>query len=254
MILRTSSEFKSDKPFVDVCLSPVFLDHFDKTNAIVVVIDVLRATSSMCIALENGAEKIIPVATIEESMKYKEKGFLVGAERNGLPVAGFDFGNSPFSFVGDNIKGSSIAITTSNGTKAISLAKGAKRIAVASFLNLSAISAWLKEQNSYTIILCSGWKDTFNLEDTLCAGAIVENLLGHFELSINRDAALAAQSMYKLAKDDLYAFLHHSSHAIRLEKLEINDDIKFCLTPDQTDVVPVLQDDALVSVRVKQSV
>ena len=254
MILKSSSEFKSDKPFVDVCLSPVFLEHFDKNNAIVVVIDVLRATSAMCVALENGAEKIIPVATVDESLEYKKKGYLAGAERKGTVVEGFDFGNSPFSFSSEKVNGKSIAITTTNGTKAISLAKGAKTIAVASFLNLSAIVNWLKEQNKYTILLCAGWKNTFNLEDTLCAGAIIDGLGENFDLSINRDAALAAKSLYSAAKGDLYGFLRKSSHSIRLEKLDITEDIEYCLTPDTSTVVPVLQDGALVNVGLKQSV
>jgi 2-phosphosulfolactate phosphatase len=186
------------------------------------------------------------VATLDESMAYREKGFLVGAERKGEKVDGFDLGNSPFSFIGDRVKGRDIALTTTNGTQAIKAAEGAAVVAVGSFLNLNALCQWLLKQNKNVVLLCSGWKNAFNLEDTLLAGAVCEQLQGQFDYTDHRDAAIAAQSLYQIAKNDLLGFLEQSSHRHRLAKLQIEDDVQFCLTPNQTDVVPVLVGEALV--------
>src|SRR6185369_6706749 len=98
------------KKNIEVCSSPQLFELFNFSDSIVVVIDILRASSSMCVAFEHGAEKIIPVAGIEEARKYRDKGFVIAAERDGEMVEGFDFGNSPFSFMGENVKGKSIAI------------------------------------------------------------------------------------------------------------------------------------------------
>jgi 2-phosphosulfolactate phosphatase len=107
----------TEKPLIDVCLSPALYHLFKPQDSIVVVIDVLRATSSICVAFENGASSLTPVSTVEESMAYKAKGFLIGAERQGEMLDGFDFGNSPFSYMSNRINGSNIALTTTNGTK-----------------------------------------------------------------------------------------------------------------------------------------
>lgn len=234
--------------YVDVCFSPALIHLHDVSESIVVVIDVLRATSSICVAFANGVKSIVPVATIEESLAYREKGFLVGAERNGEMLDGFDLGNSPYSYMDPKIAGRDVALSTTNGTQAIASVKGAYKIVAGSFLNLDTLCNWLKEQDRSVLLLCSGWKNSFNLEDTLFAGAVVDGLQNDFDLSQMRDAALAAQHLYNLAKNDLDGFLEKSSHRIRLEKLNIDSDIKYCLTPNQTKVVPVIVDGALVNV------
>jgi len=180
------------KRTIDVCFSPALLPLYDYKGSIVAVIDVLRATSSMCVAFANGVNSIVPVATLEESMAYRAKGFLVGAERKGERVEGFDLGNSPFSFMGDVVFGKDIALTTTNGTQAIKAASGAHTITVGSFLNLSALCDWLSRQEQNVVLLCSGWKNAFNLEDTLFAGAVVERLSGLFDYTDHRDSAIAA--------------------------------------------------------------
>lgn len=233
--------------YIDVCFSPALIHLHDISDSIVVVIDVLRATSSMCVAFAHGVKSMVAVATIEESIAYREKGFLVGAERNGEMLDGFDLGNSPYSYMDPLVKGRNIALSTTNGTQAIVAAKNAYKIVAGSFLNLDTLCSWLKKQDRSVLLLCSGWKNSFNLEDTLFAGAVVENLQHDFELSKMRDAGLAAQHLYNLAKNDLDGFLNKSSHRIRLEKLNIDSDIKYCLTPNQANVVPVIVDGFLVN-------
>ncbi len=230
---------------IEVCSSPMLFDLYRHADSIVVVIDVLRATSSMCVAFEHGAEKIIPVSGIEETRKYKEQGFVIAAERDGEMVEGFDFGNSPFSFMGENVRGKSIAISTTNGTQAIAVARKAQQVVIGSFLNLDKLCDWLSKQNSNVLCLCAGWKNRFNMEDTLFAGAVVHQLKAA-GFSATCDSAIAAEHLYMLAKDDLNGFLENSSHRRRLKKLKIERDIEYCLTPNQTNVIPVLQGDALV--------
>ncbi|MFN5324900.1 MAG: 2-phosphosulfolactate phosphatase [Bacteroidota bacterium] len=237
------------KRTIDVCFSPALLPLYDYKGSIVVVIDVLRATSSICVAFANGVRSIVPVATLEESMAYREKGYLVGAERKGERVDGFDLGNSPFSFMDASIKNRDIALTTTNGTQAIKAADGAHSIVVGSFLNLDALCQWLLSENQNVVLLCSGWKNSFNLEDTLFAGAVVDKLKGLFDYTDHRDSAIAAQCLYDLAKTDLLGFLEQSSHRHRLAALQIEKDVEFCLIPNQTDVVPVLKGSALVNVK-----
>src|SRR5690606_29182660 len=145
---------------------------------IVVVIDVLRATSAMVAAFENGVDRIIPVATIEEAAQYiGRKGYIAAAERNGEVVQGFAYGNSPLAYVGQDLRGQTSVMTITNGTKAINLAKKARTLVIGSFLNLTALSDWLVKQNDNILLLCSGWKDKFNLEDSVFAGAVMERLL-----------------------------------------------------------------------------
>lgn len=235
---------------LEVCFSPALIHLHDITGSIVVVIDILRATSSMCVALHHGVKSIVPVSGIEESRAYKEKGFLIGAERNGEMLDGFDLGNSPFSYMDEKVKGRDVALSTTNGTQAITAAKGAYQIVAGSFLNLDVLSTWLATQNRSVLLLCSGWKNSFNLEDTLFAGAVAEQLEPHFGLNKMRDAVIAAKHLYSLAKNDMYGFLAESSHRNRLEKLNIEKDIEYCLTPNQAPVVPVMVDGALVSLHV----
>ena len=162
---------------VEVCFTPGEYEYFKDEFETVVVIDVLRATSAICAAFENGVNSIIPVKTIEEALAYKEKGYLVGEERKGEIVKGFDFGNSPFSYMSPKFIGKDIVLTTTNGTKSLAVCKDAETVVVASFLNLDAICHWLASQSKNVLCLCSGWQDKFNLEDTICAGAISDYLI-----------------------------------------------------------------------------
>ena len=175
----------------------------------------------------------------------KQKGFITSGERNGENVTGFDKGNSPFEYMGDQVKNQKIAFTTTNGTQAIEKSKGAKKVIIGSFLNVTAVTRHLLMSESNILVVCAGWKGKVNLEDTLFAGAIVENLRNH--IVPDCDAPLAAQHLYNLAKNDMVKFLSNSSHVKRLNRLNIHKDIEFCLTPDQYPVLPVLTGDVLLS-------
>jgi len=231
---------------IDACFSPYLYPVYKDDESIVVIIDVLRATSAICAAFENGVEKIIPVATIEEAHSYKKKGFLVGAERNGLPVDGFDFGNSPFHYMGEHIKGKTIVLTTTNGTQAIEAAKDAYKIVIGSFLNIDALCNFLVAEKRNILLLCSGWKNKFNLEDALFAGAVTDEISNRSDKYDFGDACLALKYLSQMAKKNPNKFLSHSSHKERLAELNLKEDVRCCLTPNQTKAIPIYREDALV--------
>lgn len=231
---------------IEVCLTPALLHLYSLEKTIVVVIDVLRATSSITYGIDNGAEAIIPVAQVEDCLAYADKGFLLAAERNGEVVEGYDFGNSPFSYTKEKVAGKTVVLTTTNGTKAMHMAREtAFKVVLGSFLNLTSLCNWLKDQDKDVVLLCAGWKDQFNLEDTLFAGAVVNNLRKNFEYF--SDSSVAAEDLYLLAKNDLRQYLKKSSHNHRLEQLNIEEDVKFCLKVDVCEAIPVLVGDRLIA-------
>ncbi|WP_181305705.1 2-phosphosulfolactate phosphatase [Rufibacter sp. XAAS-G3-1] len=231
-------------PSLDVCFSPELLPLYNLTGKIAVAVDVLRATSSMVTALANGITHIAPVSELEACLAYRDLGYLVAAERDGVKAEGFDLGNSPLHYLEEDRTGRLLAITTTNGTQAIRLSRAADEVLVGAFLNVGAVADYLRKANKDVVVVCAGWKGLFNLEDTLFAGALAERLEGDFEL--NHDATLAAYHLYRTAKPDLLGFLSKSSHVQRLERLHILKDIEFCLQEDTYTVVPVLKEDFLV--------
>lgn len=234
------------KNTIDVCLSPNLIDLYDLEGKIVVVVDILRATSVMVTALAHGAREIIPVATLEEAKKYQQDGFLCAAERGGAQVEGFPFDNSPFSYMCEEIIGKPIVITTTNGTLAISKSVTADQVLVGAFINIEALSKYIAGQNKDVIIHCAGWKGKTNMEDTLFAGALTELLSESHDLAC--DTAHLALNYYLSVKDCLPETVKNSAHAKRLNKLEIIKDIEFCTENSKYDVIPSLQGDKLVNI------
>ncbi|KAA3648897.1 MAG: 2-phosphosulfolactate phosphatase [Bacteroidetes bacterium] len=231
---------------IEVCVSPnLFPVYFKNKDCIVVVIDIFRATSAICTAFENGVKGIIPVLTIEEARKYQDTGMLAAAERSGEIVEGFDIGNSPFSYMKPEMKGKEVVLTTTNGTKAINYAKDASEVVIGSFLNLKAICDYLEKKDKDVILLCSGWKDRFNLEDTLFAGAVVYHLKKNERFIGLSDSSIAASCLYDQAKGDLNEFLKNSSHRNRLARLNLEKDIEYCLQENIIELVPILKGNTL---------
>ncbi len=231
---------------VEVCFSPTLFPHFAREGTIVVVVDIFRATSAMVTAFHHGAKAIIPVSTIKEAKAFKAKGFLAGGERNGEVVDGFAFGNSPFSYMSEEIRDREIALTTTNGTRAINIAaKLADSIVIGSFLNLGALAEWIVPQGKDVIILCAGWRDRFNMEDSLFAGALTNLLLISGKFYSDCDSANASSLVYRSARRNPLRFLGNCSHRKRLAHLHLEKDVKYCLQTDITTVVPVLNNGKL---------
>ncbi len=236
---------------VSVCFSPGLYNEYATKSNVVVVIDVLRATSAICTALHYGAKKIIPVVSVEVAEQYLDKADIVGAERGGKVVEGFKYGNSPLSYAGSHVKDKTIVLTTSNGTFSIAAAQNAEEVIIGSFLNLDSVVNWIKCQNLDVVLLCSGWKRKFNLEDSLFAGAVVYELLKDGEDIDITDSSIAACELYKVAKNDLKGFLKDSSHRKRLKNLNIENDVEYCLKSNQMDLIPILTHDGIVKLERK---
>ena len=219
-----------------------------KAKGLTVIIDVFRAFSTACYAFDMGVKKSFPVGHIELAYRLKEMNneLVLMGERNEQKPEGFDFGNSPYSYMKEEVKGKEIVLTTTNGTKALNIAKDAETVVVASLLNLDAVCQWLEKQDKNILCLCSGWQDKFNLEDTICAGAISEYLLGTGKFTSDEDSSIAAKYLYLSAWVNPLGYLKSSSHRRRLKNLNLNEDIKYCLTPNQTNVIPILKDGKLV--------
>ncbi len=235
---------------IEVVLTPALLPLYQVTGKTVVVIDILRATSSMCVAFKTGVNKILPVSTPEECSLFKDFDFLCAAERNAVKLPGFDMGNSPFEFQNPLIKDRNIAFTTTNGTKAIKQSKeqGAAQIVVGSFLNLDVICNWLLNQPNDIILLCAGWKDKVNLEDTLFAGAVIAQLKNN--ITLHCDSGLMAEQLYISMKDSLEVDVRKSSHAQRFKALHAaEDDVQFCLQLNSAPVLPIMRGEYLVNMQ-----
>ena len=232
---------------IDVCLSPDLMHLYNVHDQTVVVVDILRATSCMTTAFAHGIESIKPFAQLQDCLALKSKGYFTAGERDGKKVDGFDLGNSPFEYMSPVLKGQKIAFTTTNGTRAIVKSAGARDIIIGSFLNLSAVVNYLRQVPNNILIVCSGWKGKVNLEDTLFAGALVENLKDDFDHAC--DAPFIAQRLYAQGRHNLPDFLKDSSHIKRLRRLNIHKDIGFCLTEDQYKVVPVIKDNVLIVIK-----
>lgn len=234
-----------DKSTLDVILTPNLLSLYPLEGKVVVVIDVLRATTTMTVALDQGAERVIPVESIEECLSYKDKpNHILAGERGGQKVEGFNYGNSPFEFMDGVVNGKTLVLTTTNGTRAIEMSKGAYKVIVGGFLNFTALTKWITAESRDTLLLCSGWRDKFNLEDTVFAGAVVHHLKEFFH--VDSDAAFAAEKLYLNSRRNMMHFMKQSSHYRRLARFGVVNDIKYCLRPDLTTVVPVLKGNALV--------
>ena len=231
---------------IEVCFSPGEYHLYESDFQLVVVLDVLRATSAICTAMEHGLKEIIPVATVEEARKLQSEGYLAAAERGGQIVDGFDMGNSPYSYMDPALKGKSVVLTTTNGTKAINMAKDKETVVIGSLNNLDALCEWLIKQRRDILVLGSGWKDKFNLEDTICAGAIADKCLKSGRFFADEDSTVAAKFIYRSARDNMFAFLKASSHRRRLRKLNLNEDVKYCLTPNNCKAIPILENGSLV--------
>lgn len=237
------------KPSLHTSLSPALLHLYDVSNSIVVIIDVLRATSTIATVLYNGAKCIIPVDSVAACIRIgKQIEGITAGERDGKVAEGLSYGNSPFEYPREFVSGKTLVLTTTNGTKLLHMAleKGAKKIITGSFGNLSAVCDYLIEQKRHVILGCAAWKDRVNIEDTLFAGAVISRIKEHF--TINCDASQMAETMYKDARKDLFEFLKnkHASHYLRLSKFGLEKDIRYCLTEDAANVLCVYEGGKLV--------
>lgn len=241
---------QTPKPELYTCLSPTLLDLYDVDKSIVVIIDVLRATSTIATALHNGAKAIIPVDSVAECIRLgKQIESITAGERDGKIADGLEHGNSPFEYPREFIEGKTLVLTTTNGTKLLQMAlnANANTIITGSFANLSAVCNFLVAQNQPVILGCAAWKNRVNIEDTLFAGAVIDQINHHF--TINCDSSIMALNMYRDAQSNLYNFMKekNASHYQRLSGFGLQQDIQYCLTIDAANTLVVYEDGKLLA-------
>ena len=236
------------KPSLFTSLSPALLHLFDLNNTIVVIIDVFRATTTIATALYNGAARVIPVAEVEECKRLGRQidGSITAGEREGKVIEGLQYGNSPAEYPREFVENKTLVLTTTNGTKLLHMAfaKGCDEVVTGSFVNLTAVCSYLVKQNKNVVLGCSGWKDRFNLEDTLFAGAVVDRVKERF--TIHDDSSLMATEMFKLRQKDLYDFIQLTTHWHRLSAYGMQKDLQYCVSVDVANVLPVFKNGELI--------
>ncbi|WP_276132290.1 2-phosphosulfolactate phosphatase [Polluticoccus soli] len=236
-----------NRPVLEVCLSPALLHLYDTKDKVVVIIDVFRATSTIAAALHNGAKSVIPVASVAECIEIGKStaNSVTAGERDGKIAVGLEYGNSPSEYPRSFIENRTLVLTTTNGTRLLHMVQDAAVIITGAFLNLTAVCEFLVSQNKSVILGCAAWKDRFNLEDTLFAGAVASKVREHFDT--NCDSVRAAKSLYESVGDQpLIDFLKDSSHYRRLSAYGLQADMEYCATPDLHPVVPILRDKELL--------
>lgn len=250
MIKSKTSGERSGKPSLYSVLSPSLLHLYDLTGSIVVVIDVLRATSTIATALHNGAKCIIPVKSVAECIQLSKKMDAISAgERDGKIAEGLQYGNSPFAFPPGFVKGKTVVLTTTNGTRLLheALAANASEIITGSFTNFSSVCNFILGQKKDVVLACAAWRNKVNLEDTLFAGAVINQVKDYFQ--INCDASMIAETLYQDGKNDLFEFLKvkNASHYQRLMGYGLEGDLKYCLQKDTADVISIYESGRLIA-------
>ena len=231
---------------VEVCFSPALYNLYDTNNSIVVVVDILRATSVICTMFMNGVKEVIPVRDIDEAKRLKNEGYIVVAERDGKKLDFADFGNSPFFFTEKIVKNKLLVYSTTNGTNAITIGQNSKQIIIGSFLNFQAVVDYLIKQNENVLLLCAGWKDKFNIEDTIYCGAIAEKLLKNNSFDSICDSVQTSIELWKLAENDILGFIEKTAQYNRLKKMGYDNVIPYCHTFNKTNIIPVFKNGKLL--------
>ncbi len=239
----------NNKPALHTCLSPALLHLYEVSNSIVVIIDVLRATSTIATALYNGAKAVIPVDSVAKCIEIgRQIEGITAGERDGLIAEGLTYGNSPFEYPREFVAGKMLVLTTTNGTRLLHMAleKGAKEIITGSFPNLSAVCDHLAAANQHVILGCAAWRDKVNIEDMLFAGAVISRIKKHF--NVNCDSSHIAETIYDKAKKDLFGFMkkNDASHYHRLMNYNLEKDIRYCLAEDGANVLPLYEEGKLL--------
>ncbi len=237
------------KKQVEVIFSPALFEYRQiKENYIIVIADILRATTSICTAFKWGVRSMIPVRTVQEARDYKEKGYIVAGERIEETFEFADFGNGALEFMNDKIKDKDIVHSTTNGTVAITMAKQAEpnEILIGAFSNITSLSDYLLKKEENVLIFCSGWKNSFCIEDTVFAGALLERIIEKGGYINHNDSAYSSIDLWSKTKDKLMEEMQSkASHMNRLKKYKMDDVFPYTYTFDTCNVVPKLYNDRL---------
>jgi len=234
---------------VDVVFGGTALAPSDVTGRVIAIIDVLRASTSITVALANGARAIIPMESSDEAIMraktFERADVRLAGERRMLPIPGFDLGNSPRDFTSGAVEGKTILMTTTNGTRAITSAQGARDVVVASYVNYSAVLTMLRAAlrgGTDIVLVCAGRERQFALEDASCAGRFVTNVVKRLPGIDTNDAAQACAMIDRKYGDRILKLFEASEHGRALRDAGFGDDLVACAAVDSYPVIPIYQD------------
>ncbi len=230
---------------IEVLFTPGEITEAAVKGKTVAVIDVLRACTTIVFALSRGCSNIIPVASVEAATSLvaslDKKVTLLGGEREGKRIDGFDLGNSPAEYTAELVKRKTLVLATTNGTRAMSMSEGAKEILITSFVNMgSVVDHASKLQGEPLTIVCAGKGNRFALEDAVCAGMVIERLSRDVEVELN-DGAQAARWLYKQNEESISALLRECEHGRYLEGLGFGRDLEICGRVDSLSILPLVK-------------
>lgn len=212
----------------------------------VVVIDVLRASSTIITAIQNGARGIIAVEDMGSAgriaQNLDQSSYLLCGEKDGEKIEDYHLGNSPAEYEKEVVNGKTLILVSTNGTPTLVRCAGAKEVIIGSFLNAKAVTDYLRTVENEIIFVCSGWKSRLSFEDTLCAGYMLQQLVGTLLPDSSPDGACVAFALYQQFGGDVAGSVKNSNHAERLRKIGFGEDIAYCCQPDITDTIPVMKD------------
>lgn len=239
---------------IEVIYTPALFEYKQtKGDFVVVVVDVFRATTTICQAFASGAKMVVPVSKVETARDYKNKGYLIAGERGGEKLSFAHYGNSPVEIKNANLCGKTLVVCTTNGTHAIETARKSSCLVIGSFSNFEVLNKWLVQQNKSIVILCSGWKDTVSLEDSAFSGALTETLMLESGFEIPFDSSIVALEIWKQMQDRHLKYLKEGSHYIRLKKLGAEDDFEYCVRFNTTTVIPLLKGSHLINIKYEKT-
>lgn len=234
---------------LDVFMSPNEMASGDTQGSVVAIIDVLRASTSIAAALDNGAKSVIPADSADEiitrSKQFERAHVKLAGERRMLAIPGFDMGNSPLEFTPEAVAGCTVLISTTNGTRALLGVQGARDIVIASYVNLTVVSAMLRtaaRSDTDISIVCAGTEGHFSLEDAACAGRYVRAITNRTPSVVTNDAAQACALIDRKYGDNISKIFKDSSHGKALEEAGFGDDLVACAAVDSHPVVPIYQE------------
>ena len=243
----------TEKLRLDICLTPKLISNYDLNETTIVIIDIIRASSSICTALHYGVEHIVTMASIEEVLNLKSEGYIIAGERNGDKLDGFDYGNSPIAFMDRKLEGKKLALTTTNGTHTIDQVLMASalstniEILIGAFVNYSKLRDYLYRGTKNVLLLCAGWIDNLSIEDTVFAGKVAFELMKSGKFRLTSDSAKHGIILYEDARSNYFNFVMDNSVRFSQNAGHLSHDIRYSLKEDVAPVLPVLSDGKFIA-------
>ena len=238
---------------IDIIISADDIKENKIKDKVVVVIDMFRATSVIVTALSNGCKEVIPYLTIEETLeaasKLERENYILGGERSAVKIEGFDLSNSPLEYAGDVVKDKTVLITTTNGTRALTESVSAKRIFTGALINAKAVAQKLIQLNEDAVIINAGTNGNFSMDDYICSGYIINEMLSYDNSLELTDIARTANIIYE-ANQDIMSYVKEATHYSVMKSLKLDSDIEYCTKKSIIDIVPEYKDKKIVCYKI----